>query len=138
MKINLKKFCYQMGSGRVKEQLGQPWSRGGFTYASNFHIIVRVPRVKDVPGNRKAPKAEGLNWNRRTKKSDWKRIPDILKVNPEYGGRGVRLGWHVFDEKYLKMIKRLPEPEIAVGVKKYTAVPFRFSGGEGILMPMYY
>lgn len=48
---DLLKFC----SDR-RENLTAPWSAGDHTYATNGHVIVRVPRLPDVPENALAPK----------------------------------------------------------------------------------
>lgn len=53
--IDLSHFCYTEDD---RSYLKQPWSRGDFTYATNGHIMVRVPRRSDVPENDKAPDAD--------------------------------------------------------------------------------
>lgn len=44
--IDLKPFC---GTEETRPYLMQPFSRGEFTYATNGHICVRVPRRDDAP-----------------------------------------------------------------------------------------
>lgn len=44
----LKKFC---SFDRDREHLCQPFSMGGFSFATNGHIIVRIPRVDVVAEN---------------------------------------------------------------------------------------
>jgi hypothetical protein len=51
--IDLQQFCEKEGSGRP--YLERPWSRGEYTYATNSHILVRVPRRADVPEDDAAP-----------------------------------------------------------------------------------
>lgn len=53
--IDLKPFC---STDPFRPYLMQPWSRGGYTYATNGHILVRVALRDDVPDNSKAPDAE--------------------------------------------------------------------------------
>jgi hypothetical protein len=42
----LKKFC---GDSKYNEKIGTPWSAGEFTFATNGFILVRVPRLAEVP-----------------------------------------------------------------------------------------
>lgn len=46
----LQKFCHP-----ERESLGQPWTAGNFTYATDGRLIVRVPRLADVLPNPAAP-----------------------------------------------------------------------------------
>lgn len=43
--INLQKFC---GTDPLREYIKTPFTHGGFTYATNGHIMVRVPKIKGV------------------------------------------------------------------------------------------
>lgn len=53
IEVDLKPFC---GSDHYhRGRLGGPWSLGAWTYASNGHIAIRVPRRADVPENPEAP-----------------------------------------------------------------------------------
>lgn len=36
--------------------MANPWSHGEFTYATNGYIIIRIPRLADVPENDECPK----------------------------------------------------------------------------------
>lgn len=56
--IDLKPFCSTNPTRSVA--LGQPWSAGEFTYATDGRILVRVPSRADVPENPKAPKTEHI------------------------------------------------------------------------------
>jgi hypothetical protein len=47
MNIDLNSFC-ELTDESPREELRQPFSRGDFTYATNGHIMVRVPRRIDV------------------------------------------------------------------------------------------
>lgn len=44
--IDLKPFC---GTDVYRSYLHQPFSQGDFTYATNGHICMRVPRREDAP-----------------------------------------------------------------------------------------
>ena len=54
---DLKRFC---STDEYRQHLHQPWSAGEWTYATNGHIAVRVPRLDGVPENDKAPTANIL------------------------------------------------------------------------------
>lgn len=70
--MDLKQFCADKDDPRWF--LHQPWSRGDFTYATNGHIIVRVPRLPDVPENVQAPNAQALMFKAAPAK-DWMPVP---------------------------------------------------------------
>jgi hypothetical protein len=50
--IDLKPFC---STDKDRPNLHRPWSRGDWTWATNGHILIRVPRRADVPENDEAP-----------------------------------------------------------------------------------
>jgi hypothetical protein len=54
---DLKKFC---SIEEHRPMLHEPWSRGGFTYATDAAIIVRVPELRDVPQRPGAPEARNI------------------------------------------------------------------------------
>ena len=49
--IDLSVFC----SGPDRPIFMTPWTRDGYTYATDGRVLVRVPRRDDVPSNDKAP-----------------------------------------------------------------------------------
>lgn len=53
--INLMPFCSR---DDLRPALHKPSSRGEFTYATNGHILIRVPRRDDVEDNPDFPNAE--------------------------------------------------------------------------------
>jgi hypothetical protein len=55
---DLKKFCWRDKNSRP--YLRGPWSRDGFTYATNGHVVVRIDRLGDVAENEKAPDCEKI------------------------------------------------------------------------------
>lgn len=73
--IDLKPFCERADSYR--DYLHQPWSRGAFTYASNGHIAIRVPRRDDVPENEKAPDVEKIFRENGVEDSATTSLPDV-------------------------------------------------------------
>lgn len=54
---DLQPFCSTENS---LEYLRRPWSKEGFTYATNGHVLIRVPRLSDVPENDKAPNTDKI------------------------------------------------------------------------------
>ena len=57
MAINLTKFC---GKNGIRVHIDQPFSKGEWTYATDVHIVVRVPRlhIPQFPENKDAPDCE--------------------------------------------------------------------------------
>ncbi len=53
----IKVFC---AIDDARWNLLHPWTRDGYTWATNGHIIVRVPAMDDVPENNDAPDAGRL------------------------------------------------------------------------------
>jgi hypothetical protein len=90
----LKRFC-----GRPDEVkwavLLEPFSRGSFSYATNGHLGIRVPRIDSIPERTSAPNLEGVfaasygDSNIRPLKNP---LPDPIKATQmkcaECGGRG--------------------------------------------------
>lgn len=170
-KIDLKPFCSE---NDIRYYLNAPFSEGEFSYASNGHILIRVPRRDDVPEVDEKSTMKG-------------RVDKLLAENPfvaavpipdipppveadcyccngdgahdykcggappydcgECDGTGkqmdepgdstypfVDVGGTHFAPKYLRLIKSLPGYQFSPIEGK--ASPFKFDGGEGLLMPM--
>lgn len=159
MSINLNLFCdpkrCEFGC-----DLSVPFSLNGHTYATNGHIAVRVPRRPDIPENKEAVKAEGLPWDFSRVKFGplpepellpdqcWKcagrghkhECPDCRCECKACAGSGklpsrVKIGKAVFAGQYIEWVRALPGLEIGKP-KPSTPLPFRFKGGEGLLMPL--
>lgn len=126
--IDLKKFC----SNRNK-RCAVPWSRGDYTFATNEHIIVRVPRLSDIPEKEEAPDALIL-WKTVLISGDPVLIPDLpspimvrcedclgeprvaIAECEECNGTGMvrdiqnsEVGGMFFADQYLELIKELPD-----------------------------
>jgi len=56
--IDLKKFCAEEGIGR--SNIEKPFTKSQWTYATNGHICVRVPKRNGIEENPEAPSCEGL------------------------------------------------------------------------------
>jgi hypothetical protein len=159
MSVDLNLFCdperHAPGS-----DLSTPFSLNGHTYASNGHICVRVPRRPDISENKEAPNAEKLlPWDFSRVKFGPLPEPKLLSDECGWcGGRGymhqcpdcrcecetchgsgklpprVQIGKAVFFGPYVEWIQALPGLEIGKP-KPADPLPFRFEGGEGLLMP---
>ncbi len=79
MTVDLQQFCRTMNIGKAID-LTQPWSSGEYTYASNGHIMVRVPRREDVPDRSNAPQVQHI-WDGipvgREKAKTLPKVPDF-------------------------------------------------------------
>src|SRR5262245_47843313 len=62
MSIDLNQFCDPQRR-EPGTDISRPFSLNGYTYSTNGHICVRVPRRPDVPENKEAPNAEKLEWD---------------------------------------------------------------------------
>ncbi len=51
----IKEFC-----GNVHPSIREPWSRGEYSYSTNGHLIIRIPRHPNIEENPYAPDAEKL------------------------------------------------------------------------------
>jgi hypothetical protein len=49
----LQKFC---ANDSTRPELSKPFTQGGYTYATNNVVVLRVPAIPDVPENPSAPK----------------------------------------------------------------------------------
>lgn len=69
---DLRRFCAEADD--IRCYLCQPWSWGEWTYATNGHIMVRVPRMADVPENEKAPDGEAV-MGKQVSPKNWIPVP---------------------------------------------------------------
>jgi hypothetical protein len=77
--IDLQKFC---STDNYRPNIMNPFSDGAYTYATNGHIIVRVPRRADIPEREDSPSLERLF---KIEPSSFSSIArkDILAMMPE-------------------------------------------------------
>lgn len=75
--MDLSIFCSK--KQRVAKHLAVPWSFGDFTYASDGHILIRVPRIADVPENDSAPKVWEGTFGKQfiTEPAEWVSVPAV-------------------------------------------------------------
>jgi hypothetical protein len=165
--MDLLPFCTRIGR---RPDLETPFSRGDHTYATNSHILVRVPRRDDVtredgptmtqiefpdhatiawrPLRQFTPPAEALRdcddcggTGRRHKCPDCHCACATCNATGKIlGYASVNIGAAIFDVKYAVMLAALPGIEVPVDFDAdySTPMPFRFDGGDGLLMAMRY
>ena len=73
--MDLRDFCYQ-SDGAIRYKIDKPWSKGVYTYATNGHICIRVPRDAAVPERKESPNAERLFSEAHVRgEPEWSDIP---------------------------------------------------------------
>lgn len=72
---DLNTFCQTDGSPAI----ATPWTEGGWTYASDGHMLLRVPRRDDVPERIEAPKVFGTSLGAAFRKDpgEWAGVPAL-------------------------------------------------------------
>ena len=151
-KDDLQKFC--AGADDLRYYLQAPWSRDKWSYATNGHIIVRVPRLADVAEEPKAPDAEKLL--KKTTITKWMPVPacampedvdcwccegtgrmdggacvECNHTGKVHGFGNIDVGDTVFAQRYLAMIQGW---EIAPNGLKPAWI--RNGDATGLLMPV--
>lgn len=80
--LDLQQFCATEDED-ARTYLSKPWSMGEFTYATNGHILIRVPRREDVPENPDNPiTADKVHRVARIEPTDVWRAPTIVGLPP--------------------------------------------------------
>lgn len=168
--IDLKQFC---GTELTRYYLNEPWTRDGFTYATNGHILVRVPARHDIEDQPKAPDITKMPWpNGVVEFIDAPRMvlpPVSLRKCEECGGRrfehecpdcecacelcacelcdgtgevssddktSIDFNGNLFALRYIRQLMKLQRLTIGSGEYQASPMPFKFKGGEGLLMPL--
>ena len=70
---DLMKFC----GGNDRAGIATPFSIGEYTYATNGHIMVRVPRIADIPERTDAPSPAKIEEVFNHRKGDYQPIPAV-------------------------------------------------------------
>ena len=163
--IDLAPFCEKADGYRLN--IKRPFSRAGFTWATDGRILVRVPLRADVEENPNAPHAERLfpdladvtfaplpsvKWPEMPTRAECKwcegrgtqhDCPHCTCTCNECEGTGKDIsaagvivrGLH-FNVAYIRLLLALPGLEFTTKPKEGQPAPFRFEGGEGVLVPM--
>lgn len=163
--IDLQKFC---GDEPYRPYLLKPFSQGEWTYATNGHICVRVPRIEGAATPDNAPNAAALFVGVTTPcdmalpkikipKGPTEKIecsdcegsghvhecPDCQCECDGCDGTGkcwpredvsVELAGNPFAARYVRLLYELPNVRIPSKEKHGAPMPFKFDGGEGVLM----
>ncbi len=161
--IDLKPFC---STDPYREYLHAPWSRDDWTYATNGHVLIRIPRT-DAADNEKAPNA-GKLFDQYPLPVDMRPMPtfelpvatsiecakcdgsgkehDCPDCNcecEECGGSGeswekvsVGIGDVSFAARYMRLIAALPGAAVPKAPIARAPMPYTFAGGSGLLMPL--
>ena len=139
----LRRFCEKES---FNGKLDNPFSLGEFSYATNGHIAVRVPRLESV-GEIERPadvervfrsNAEALEGNMRVLRAT---VPPAERTacrccdacNGEIEVYSlVRIGPRYFSAAYIRLMEGLPE--LVISDADGDCLAFRFAGGVGLLM----
>lgn len=159
--IDLQRFC--ANKWEVRDYLQTPWRDGAWTYATNGHMIVRVPAAAFAAPDRsgKQPNNAPSLFQKFHTDADGEfllmpPLPAAVRCpmcrgsghveidsDPEEcyecHGYGVELtpfplGDAAFNVHYLRMFSALPQARIRTADHK-TAAALIFDGGEALLMP---
>lgn len=124
--MNLKPFC---GKAKI---LSEPFSDDQYTYATDGNIIIRVPRQPKI--RKKIPNSinlDVLSFDHHLTTS-WIDTPLLAKSIPYFKDDN-----ECIEEKYLEMIKDLPEIKFSARKRGIDEpIQFKFKGGIGLLMPV--
>lgn len=163
---DLQPFCIAEKDYR---DLHKPLSHGEWTYATNSHIAVRVPRRSDVSdGHKVGPKLEALF--KVDSANNWRALRPVHIPAPMNSGecgechgsgrehdcpnctckcegcngtgkdetqqQSATIGGVLFSAQYVRLLQSLPNCEVPTEIKAdhQTPMPFRFDGGQGVLM----
>lgn len=125
-----------------------PFSRGDFTFATNGHVMVRVPRIAGISEVEDAPDPtrvmDKLDLASCTRAMP--RLPPLrhfVENDPEDDGTKFLALWretatlqgNSFDLHYLHLIAWLDGLRIGMPQGRREPMPFTFTGGTGALMP---
>lgn len=158
-KIDLKRFC---STDLSRINLAEPFSKGQYSYATNGHTAIRVPRRDDIPENPQASDCERLFVEAdRHDPYEWVNVPEMIKISRSEcnccddcvaviekcesvqlrTSSGQIMAWGLSNLYLRDILEELPNPKIGISGKHLVAsnnvppVKIRFDGGDGLLMP---
>jgi len=160
--VDLRLFCANLFE--TYEPIRKPFSRAGYTWATDRSIAVRVPLREDVPENPDAPVVERI-WTDAPPNGRWHKVkpfnlpearvecdacngrgkshdcPSCTCACPNCAGVGIireiqiiKAGPLGFQWKNIDRIFTLPGLEIQLPAEGAYFMHFRFKGGEGVVM----
>lgn len=159
---DLKRFCC-LSKQPYRASITRPFSQGQWTYATDGRLLIRVPRLAEVPEYPNSPKdIQKTIFDQQQITGQWADIPTGLPElaeaekcsecgnNPKddcwkCDGDGViepmaipvSIGKHSVSHIYLHKLKTLPGVQICESAKDDEhALGVRFDGGEGRQMGM--
>ena len=129
-KEDLKKFCL---GNPAKPWISNPWSIGKNSLATNGYFLIRIPRLKNIPENLKAPDCSSL-WP--DQPQEWFEIPKLPGIGKEkIFDQKISIGGVDFGVWLLRILKDLPNIKIGPMGEEEPAW-IKFDGGDGLIMPM--
>lgn len=142
---DLLTFCEQSADSPY----GAPWSHGANTYATNQRVLIRVPKLADVPPGGPCPLIEESLWQPAGVPAIQFDVPlpPARAVCPNCNGTGIvaqfekhipiPVGGINISHVYLRMLKTLPGCVIHPGARgDLSPARFFFECGDGWVMPM--
>ena len=135
----LRKFCADESDPRP--QIRKPFTQGNYTYATNAHIIIRVPKIRGVKVG-VSPKVEDVGdwkqegrWNigKYFPNTKLERCPHCGADNAKVSTCGVEIGVNKIQNKYLDLLNTLPGCQY-IPARLNRPIPFVFQGGCGYVM----
>ncbi len=134
---DLKPFCAKRGC--LYSSFEKPWSFGGYTFATDGAILLRVKRLARVKATSTAAEGAMKLFESSVHVAFRKlpKLPPFNRLESESPQSQMKIGKHTVAVHYLRKIKKLPCVRIAEHpTDRLKELAFVFLGGEGRLMPM--
>lgn len=149
----LQPFCAR--KDKYYYEIETPFNKGDYTYATNGHVVVRVPKLKDraLKQARKTPNVDKIFADAIVPEK-YIPVPNpgivYMSICDEHrnapycdcDGTGFREGFsffkvgkQYFQKQHLRLLRLLPGVEIGLA-EGDNAAHFQFDGGDGLLMPL--
>jgi hypothetical protein len=129
--IDLSPFC--------ADPYPHPFTQGDYTYATNLHVLVRVPKREGHAIDLDTPVWELAKALARVDVAQFGPVEFAEHLhyprNTDVPLHMARIGVAWFNLDYVNRISSLPNLEISRS-GQLEPMPFRFTGGVGLLMPM--
>ena len=166
----LQKFC---SDDITRPYIMKPFTRGEHTWATNGHIMIRVPKIdgiEELGGLPPVEKPWGIaDWSLPLRPLKFGKLPPVEDEEGDCElceGRGTEhdcpgcpcvcenchgsgldkwisddekslsIGNAIFSARYIRELSELPRVQIPSDPHTENPMPFKFDGGEGLLMPM--